>query len=58
MPFNFFNVTAAACRGSPEILTGTNGVFGLSSGQYGNKMTCAWKIQVETGKVNVLILII
>ena len=57
MPFNFFNVTATACRGDPEILTGTDGVFGLSSGQYGNNMRCAWKIQVETMKVNSLILI-
>jgi len=33
-------------------MTGREGSFGISETQYGNNMTCGWKILVEIGKVS------
>ena len=40
-----------ACSGSPAVLTGPIGEFGISQSQYKNNMQCGWKITMKAGKV-------
>ncbi|KAI0218615.1 Cubilin [Lamellibrachia satsuma] len=42
---------ACACSGSPAVLNGAEGTFGINKAQYKNNMKCGWKIHVDESKV-------
>ncbi|KAI0223467.1 Ovochymase-1 [Lamellibrachia satsuma] len=46
------NVIFPGCNGSPAVVGGLEGTFGINKTHYRRHMRCAWKIQVEPPMVN------